>query len=146
MTEQPVPVFFAPASSAIVIRQGKLLLVKRSKPPAADLYAFPGGRGEPGETPEETALRELKEETGLSAHSPSLFASYDLYPDPGGPSHHHFRLSVFLVTLDDPAAAAVAQSDAAALGWYSPAEILDLPAPPSVRDCVEKLVACGKAA
>ncbi|MFN3441149.1 MAG: NUDIX domain-containing protein, partial [Rhizobium rosettiformans] len=51
------------ASSAIVERAGRFLLVRRGNPPAADLYAFPGGRSEPGETPEETALRELFEET-----------------------------------------------------------------------------------
>lgn len=139
------PIAFAPASSAIVNRDGRLLLVKRSKPPAADLYAFPGGRGEPGETPEETALRELKEETGLDAHSPRLFARYDLYPDPGGPAHHHFRLSVFLVTPADPLARAVAESDALEFGWYSPAEIRSLPVPASVTDCVERLVAAGEA-
>ena len=40
-----------PASSAILIRAGKVLLIRRLNPPAADLYAFPGGRAEPGETP-----------------------------------------------------------------------------------------------
>jgi len=147
MTDEQVstPITFAPASSAIVIRDGRLLLVKRSKPPAADLYAFPGGRGEPGETPDETALRELKEETGLDAHSPRLFVSYDLTPDPGGPAHHHFHLSVFLVTLADPSAEAVAESDALELGWYTPDEIRHLPAPASVVDCVERLVAAEEA-
>ncbi|TWD57290.1 ADP-ribose pyrophosphatase YjhB (NUDIX family) [Agrobacterium vitis] len=129
-----------PASSAIVHHDGRLLLVKRSKPPAENLYAFPGGRGEEGETPEETALRELFEETGLTGTNPRLFATYVLYPDPGGPDEHHFSLSVFMVDVKDNPMAAEARSDASELGWYTLHDILTLPAPPSVIDCVERLV------
>ncbi|OLP43093.1 NUDIX hydrolase [Rhizobium oryziradicis] len=135
-----------PASSAIVRHNGRLLLVKRSKPPAESLFAFPGGRGEDGETPEETALRELFEETGLTGTNPRLFATYVLYPDPGGPDEHHFSLSVFIVDVEDDPMAAAARSDAAELGWYTPRDILTLPAPPSVIDCVERLVKSGEEA
>ena len=43
------------ASSAILERGGRYLLVRRKNPPSADMYAFPGGRAEPGETPDQTA-------------------------------------------------------------------------------------------
>lgn len=129
-----------PASSAIVSHDGRLLLVKRNNPPAENLFAFPGGRAEEGETPEATALRELFEETGLTGTNPRLFATYVLYPDPGGPDEHHFTLSVFIVDVEDDPMAATARSDAKELGWYTPFDILTLPAPPSVIDCVERLV------
>ena len=64
------------ASSAIVERDGRFLLVRRRNPPAADLFAFPGGRAEPGETPEETAVRELFEETGLIADELALLDAF----------------------------------------------------------------------
>lgn len=128
-----------PASSAIVERNGTYLLVRRRNPPAADLYAFPGGRGEPGETPDVTALRELQEETGLAGENPRLFATYDLKPEAGGRPEHHFFLSVFLVDVPGETEA-VADDDAADLGWYSTAEILALPAPDSVHECVRRLV------
>ena len=54
-----------PASSAIIERDGRYLLVLRTKPPSDAMYAFPGGRGEDGETPAETALRELFEEMNI---------------------------------------------------------------------------------
>lgn len=128
-----------PASSAIVQRNGRLLLIRRKYPPAADLYAFPGGRAEAGETPAETALRELQEETGIEARNPRLFATYDLPShDESGHLVSHFFLSVFLVDADSTCEA-VAADDAADPGWYTIEEIVNLPVPASVVDCVNRL-------
>ncbi|SMD07564.1 NUDIX domain-containing protein [Rhizobium sp. RU36D] len=132
-----------PASSAIVERNGRYLLIRRRNPPAADLYAFPGGRAEPGETPAQTAIRELLEETGLVGTNPRLFATYDLKPETEGRADMHFFLSVFLVDVvgrDE----AIADSDAADAGWYSLDEICTLPVPPSVRECAERLASARK--
>lgn len=126
------------ASSAIVERAGRFLLVRRGNPPAANLYAFPGGRAEPGETPAETALRELEEETGVVGHNPRLFETYELLPEPGV-AGSHYLLSVFRVDADGDSLAE-ARSDAADVGWFLPEEIEDLPVPPSVRECLVKLV------
>lgn len=128
-----------PASSAILERDGRYLLVLRRNPPAADMYAFPGGRGEPGETPAETAIRELAEETGIRGRNPRLYATYDLShrreKGSGGPSYF---LSVFRVEAEE-SAVAVASDDAAGLGWFTAEEIARLPAPESVRDCIRRL-------
>ena len=129
-----------PASSAIIERDGRYLLVLRTKPPSDAMYAFPGGRGEDGETPAETALRELYEETSIKAEKPLLFATYDLPGREDGPGSPSFFLSVFKVKAD-PAAVAVAYDDAASVGWYSAAEIDKMPAPDSVRECIARLEA-----
>ena len=127
------------ASSAVLEREGRFLLIRRRNPPAADLYAFPGGRAEPGETPAETALREFFEETGITAFDPELFATYDLKTEArGGEIESHFFLSVFLVRAD-ASSEAIAADDAADQGWYTLAEIRTLPVPPSVLDCAERL-------
>ena len=129
------------ASSAILVRGDRYLLVRRSKPPSAAMYAFPGGRAEPGETPPETALREFEEETGIAARDPRLFATYDLPPlAVDGPGMRHFFLSVFLVEADS-SAEAIAGDDAESLGWFTADEIAALPAPDSVRDCIARLEA-----
>jgi ADP-ribose pyrophosphatase YjhB (NUDIX family) len=131
----------APASSAILERDGRLLLIRRRNPPSADLFAFPGGRGEPGETPAETAVREFEEETGIPVYGAELFATYDLRSESDeGQVVSHFFLSVFLVRSESTMEA-VAADDAADAGWYLPEEIRTLPVPPSVLDCVDRLVA-----
>lgn len=59
--ENPIP-----ASALVLIDdKDKLLLVKRSVDPKKGCWCLPGGFMELGESPEEAALRELKEETGL---------------------------------------------------------------------------------
>lgn len=132
------------ASSAILEREGRYLLIRRRNPPSADLYAFPGGRAEPGETPAETALREFFEETGIAAHSPALFATYDLETrNDAGVLVSHFFLSVFRVSAD-ATTQAIAADDAADAGWFSLEEIRALAVPPSVLDCVERLAALAE--
>lgn len=129
-----------PASSAIIKRGDRLLLVRRINPPSQDMFAFPGGRGEAGETPADTALRELQEETGIIARHPQLFATYDLPSrDSAGQLASHFLLSVFLVEADEQAAA-LAADDAADAGWFTLEEIRRLPAPESVVECAERLL------
>jgi mutator protein MutT len=123
------------ASSAILIRNGRMLLIRRKNPPSLDMYAFPGGRAEPGESPDQTALREFEEETGITARDPTPFATYDLHSENPG---RHFHLSVFLVQADAEAIAE-ARDDAADAGWFTPDEIRAMNCPASVLDCVERL-------
>lgn len=130
-----------PASSSILIRQGRVLVVRRLNPPARDLFAFPGGRGEPGESAADTAIREMREETGLDVHDPREFARYEL-GSPESPDSH-FALTVFLVSDADATAEAEAADDAAALVWVTPEELAALPAPNSVKDCLARLVEQG---
>ncbi len=59
--ENPLPV----VSIILSNEKGELLLVKRGQEPAKDMWCFPIGFAECGESIEEAALRELKEESGV---------------------------------------------------------------------------------
>ena len=54
-------------ASIAVFRDGRVLIVERAKPPLSGVWSLPGGHVEPGEPAAEAALRELAEETGVSA-------------------------------------------------------------------------------
>ncbi|GLY20219.1 DNA mismatch repair protein MutT [Kineosporia sp. NBRC 101677] len=71
-------------TSAVVVRDGAVLLGRRLGAHGADTWAFPGGKVSAGERPEVAAARELQEETGLRAVrvSPITWTN-DLFPDDG---------------------------------------------------------------
>ena len=60
------------AVSAAIIRDGKILVVRRARAPAHGLYSLPGGVVEVGETLEEAVRREVREETGMTIEPVAL--------------------------------------------------------------------------
>ncbi len=71
-----------PAAGVILTWRGGVLMVKRKYDPRAGAWCLPAGFMEYGETPERCALRELKEETGLSGNLDGLFGVYTGTDDP----------------------------------------------------------------
>jgi 8-oxo-dGTP diphosphatase len=53
------------AASVAIVRKTDLLLIQRNRPPSEGLWTLPGGRLEAGETAEQCAVREIREELGL---------------------------------------------------------------------------------
>lgn len=66
------------AVGAVVIKEMQILLVKRSKEPSKGDWAIPGGSVKLGETLQEAAEREMKEETGLMIKAKDPIYSFDL--------------------------------------------------------------------
>ena len=71
-----------PAAGAIILRENKLLLVKRKYPPQKNMWCIPAGFMEFDETPEDCCIREIKEETGLDIRIKSTFKNYPGHDDP----------------------------------------------------------------
>ena len=65
------------ACLAVVERGGKILLVRRAKPPGIGKWGFPGGRLEPGETELQCAERELREELAIEADPVRVLTTFD---------------------------------------------------------------------
>jgi 8-oxo-dGTP diphosphatase len=58
------------AASVAIVRENRVLLIKRAYAPYQHLWTLPGGRIEPGETIEQCAIREIAEELGLVIRNP----------------------------------------------------------------------------
>ena len=101
---------------AAVICDGHILLVRRGQGPGIGLLALPGGHFDQGETAQEAALRELREETGLdlSDHAPETRRVFD-HPDRA--ERGWIRTEVFLYRIDGPLPPVVGGDDAAAAFW-----------------------------
>jgi ADP-ribose pyrophosphatase YjhB (NUDIX family) len=84
------------AVSAAIIRDGKVLIVRRARPPAGGLYTLPGGGVEPGETLFEAVIREVREETALEVE-PVGIAGYReaIGRDAGGRVERHYVILPF---------------------------------------------------
>jgi 8-oxo-dGTP diphosphatase len=128
--------FDVPAVSVALVRGDRILLVRRGRSPSLGLYAFPGGRVEPGETAEEAARRELMEETGLTAGTLSPYREYLIEPEekPIG-----FRLQVFVGSYGG--GDALAGDDAEDVGWFTLADMRTLPVIDSVLEVARELLA-----
>jgi ADP-ribose pyrophosphatase YjhB (NUDIX family) len=81
------------AASVAIIREGKVLLIKRAYAPYQHLWTLPGGRMEEGETIEQCAIREVQEELGLAVRNVRPVMEQNLGRE------GNFRLAVF-VTRD----------------------------------------------
>lgn len=71
-----------PAAGAMIVQEGRILLVKRAHPPKIGWWCFPAGFMEWREHPRETAVREVREETGLEIALDDFFEVYSGSDDP----------------------------------------------------------------
>jgi mutator protein MutT len=123
---------------AVVVRDGHVLLVERAKAPNAGTWGFPGGHVEWGETALEAAVRELFEETGVTASSPRYLTNLDVMAqDEAGAVQHHYLLAVVL--CDYVSGEPVAADDASDARWFTPQETLGLVQAPRLQDVIALL-------
>ena len=76
------------AVSAAIFRDGKILLVRRARPPAKGFYSLPGGRVEFGETLHTALHREVLEETALDIEIVGLAGWREVLPTTSGGGHY----------------------------------------------------------
>jgi len=111
---------------ALIDSDGRVLLAQRPEGNSlAGLWEFPGGKVEPGETPEAALIRELREELGIdtvaSCLAPLTFASHS-YPD--------FHLLMPLFACRRWQGIPVAQ-EGQMLKWVQARDLRDYPMPPA---------------
>ena len=113
------------AVSAAIIRDGKVLVVRRARNPALNLYTLPGGAVEAGETLRQAVIREVLEETALTVE-PAALAGYRevIIPDAEGRIERHFVIMSFAARW--LAGEPVLNEELDAARWLYPADLSDL--------------------
>lgn len=112
----------------VLIRDGKILLIKRASEPDKGMWSIPGGLIEYGETAEEAAAREVLEETGLKVDKPQFVdAVTKVIYDENNRIQYHF------VILDFKSSSFIghvqAQDDAQEAKWVKFEDVPTYPMP-----------------
>jgi 8-oxo-dGTP diphosphatase len=113
------------AVSAAVFRDGRVLIVRRARPPAHGFYTLPGGGVELGETLEQAVIREIREETALDIEPVGLVGFRQaIARDDAGRVERHFVILPFAARFIGGAISL--NEELAEANWLLPAELAAL--------------------
>ena len=117
--------------AAIIRDKGRIFATQRGYGPYKDGWEFPGGKIEPGETPEEALKREIREEldTEIEVGEPAGHIEYD-YPE------FHLSMDCFFCTL---LSGSLTLKEHEAARWLSPAELDSISWLPADRSLIDGL-------
>ena len=122
------------AASVAVFRDGLVLVAERGRAPAQGLWSLPGGRVEHGETLAACALRELTEETGVTAAEPVFVEHVEMIS-----ADFHAVIAVFAARW--LAGEAMPGEEARQVRWCRPAEVAGLATTPRLAAVVDAAAA-----
>ena len=123
---------------AVIVSEGRVLLVRRATEPLLGEWSVPGGMLELGETLREGVRREVQEETGLVVAPGEVLDIFDsIFTDDQGRTQYHYVLIDYLCKLISGEARA--GTDVSEVRWVSES---DLPAL-RLRDSIKQVVRKG---
>jgi len=128
------------AVSAAIVHNGKVLIVRRDRPPAKGVYTLPGGLVEAGETLIDAVAREVREETALIIEPVALAGHREVITqDPDGKFERHFVVLCFASRL--VSGTPKANDEIAEILWLDPAELSGLRTTEGLAEIVDSAVA-----
>lgn len=105
-------------AAAVIVEDGRVLLIRRAAPEGALLWQLPAGQVEPGESAEEAAVRETREEVGLKVAAVRALGER-VHPESGR------RMIYVLCDVIDGTAHAAAREEVAEVEWCGRATAAD---------------------
>lgn len=127
------------AVSAAIVRDGKVLVVRRARNPALHLYTLPGGLVEIGETLEDAIVREVREETALAVAPVALAGHREVIArDAQDRIERHFVILAFAARWLSGEPVLNEELDDAR--WLTPAELVDLRTTEGLAEIVDVAV------
>ncbi|MBI1739766.1 MAG: NUDIX hydrolase [Acidobacteriales bacterium] len=122
---------------AVIVQDGRVLLIRRGQAPLLGDWSLPGGVLECGETLREATIREAREETGLVVESIEMLGVYErIIRAEDGRTRYHYVLIDFLCR---PLAGNLkAGSDAADVRWFAPEELPGLKLPADTLEVIHR--------
>ncbi len=122
---------------AVIVENGRALVVKRASQPLQGQWSIPGGAVELGETLRQAAAREALEETGLLVEAGEVLDVFDsIYRDSGGRTQYHYVLVDFLCRKTGGQLCAA--SDVSDARWIAANEIPELDITPAAQQVLRK--------
>lgn len=103
------------SAMGLLVRDGKVLMVKRALDPHKDTWMFPAGFAEYGEHPQEAMIRELKEELGIEVYKSRLIDVFQSTDDVRAPGH---LVMAYLVNASSDSAVNMAPEENLEIGWH----------------------------
>jgi len=122
---------------AVIVKESRVLLIRRGTPPLLGEWSLPGGVLECGETLREAVAREVREETGLAVEPGEMLGVYErVIRDDEGRVRYHYVLIDFLCRA--AGGDLKAGSDAADVRWFTLDELPALNLAYDANDVVRK--------
>ncbi|MCE5265516.1 MAG: NUDIX hydrolase [Deltaproteobacteria bacterium] len=123
---------------AVVLREGRVLLVRRGGAPARGLWAIPGGGLRLGETLQQGAEREIREETGIVIRAGVPIYACDTF-DRDENGRFRFHYVIIDMAADYVSGEVKAADDALEARWISPEEFRSIPATRSTLNLLQQI-------
>ena len=130
------------AVGAIVFKNSKVLLVLRANPPSEKMWSIPGGRVELGETLQEAAEREIKEETGITIRAKEPVFTFEVI-DRDAAGRVRFHYVIIDLAADYVSGEPYAGDDAVDTDWIATEDLKGLAVSPTTLKVLKQLFKFG---
>ena len=125
-----------PGAGAVIIDNGRMLLIRRTRGAYVDHWAVPGGRQRRGETMREAAAREVLEETGLIVEVGDPVWVGDILEEADPPAYHYTVVDFLAVAVGGELQAG---DDAAEVRWVPADEVREMDLTPTMIDLIDEI-------